>query len=136
MNQHTARILIIDDDPALLASLAEMLTIRLWRIEVDTCNQPTSAVALATARAYNLILCDCWMPDINGLDLLPRLRETDPRTAILMMSGSLNDVVRQTALACGATDVLAKPFDRENVTLTLKAALKDQARKRQQSAAL
>ncbi len=130
-HQSMARILIIDDDPALLASLAEMLTIRLWRIEVDTCDQPSTAVALATARPYDLILCDCWMPDMNGLDLLPQLRQAAPHTTILMMSGSLNEVVRQTALACGARDVLAKPFDRETLALTLKAALKDHAQKAQ-----
>lgn len=125
MSNHISRILIIDDDPALLMGLADMLRQRLWRIDVETRSEAAFAIPMAQSGHYDLILCDCWMPQTNGLELLPRLREVTPATAIVMMTGTLNDTVRHTALSCRATKVLAKPFDRQSITITLKQLLKD-----------
>lgn len=60
------RILIIDDDPALLIGLADMLRLRLWRIEVDTCDNPAYAVDMVKSTPVDLILCDVCMPRITG----------------------------------------------------------------------
>jgi diguanylate cyclase len=119
-----SRILIIDDDPALLEGLAEMLRIRLQPVHVDTCPGSAFAVWMVQQGHYDVILCDVCMPQTNGLELLPRLRAVDGGASILMMSATLDRSVRNRALADGAMGIVAKPFDRDTLTLALKQALK------------
>ncbi|MBA2253198.1 MAG: response regulator [Nitrospirales bacterium] len=120
-----SRVLVIDDDAALLESLAEMLTIRLGRVHVDTCSNPASAEAMVRRGQYDLILCDVWMAPVSGLTLLPQLRKAAPEASIIMMSGVTNNTVRSQALASGATTFLPKPFDRDSLTLMLKQVLNE-----------
>ena len=125
LGHRISRILIIDDDLALLAGLAEMPSLRLWRVEIATCHQSAFAVSMAQQGQYDVILCDCWMPHMNGLDLLPLLRRTAPQASILMMSGAVTEAVRDAAFSHGAKLFLSKPFDREEVTMTIKQVLKE-----------
>jgi DNA-binding NtrC family response regulator len=120
-----SRILLIDDDTALLAGLTEMLTIRLQPVHVETCPGSALAVRMVQLGRYDIILCDVWMPKINGLDLLPKLREAAPEASILMMSAALSPSVRNRAFADGATGFLPKPFDRDALTMELKQILKN-----------
>ena len=124
-HRSTPRILIIDDDPALLESLAEMLMIRLGRVHVDTCSIPAFAVGMVRREGYDIILCDISMPDINGLTLLPSLRDSTPDAAIVMMSAVANNGDQEKAFSNGATAFLAKPFDRDLLTATLKEVLRN-----------
>src|SRR3569832_2000698 len=82
-----SRMLLIDDDPALLDGLAEMVSIRLQPVQVDLCRNPEFAVMMVQRGQHDVILCDVSMPTINGLDLLPRLRKAAPAASILLMSG-------------------------------------------------
>jgi DNA-binding NtrC family response regulator len=114
---HYPRILIIDDDPALLESLTEMLKIRLGRVHIETCRNPALAVGHGMTEPLRFNLCDVSMPDINGLALLPPLRHSAPDAAIVIMSAIADKGVQ------GATVFLAKPFDRDVLTATLKHLL-------------
>jgi len=116
-------ILLIDDDPALLSGLAETLRLRLGTELIHTCPNPMSAPAMVQQAQYDLILCDVWMPQMNGLTLLPQLRQLAPRTPILMMSGVADEGIKTTALGYGATQFLAKPFDRQSLAATLKQVM-------------
>ncbi len=82
----------------------------------------------------DVILCDVCMPQTNGLELLPRLRAIGGGASILMMSATLNRSVRNRALADGAMGIVAKPFDRDALTVTLKQALKHNRLSRSYSA--
>lgn len=129
-----SRILLIDDDPALLEGLAEMLRIRLQPVHVDTCPGPAFAVWTVQQGHYDVILCDLCMPETNGLELLPRLRAIDGDVSILMMSATLDRNIQNRALADGATGFVVKPFDRDALTMTLKQALKHHRLSRSYSA--
>jgi DNA-binding NtrC family response regulator len=129
-------ILLIDDDAALLAGLAEMLTIRLEPVHVETCLRSAFAVRMVQQGRYDVILCDVWMPEINGLDLLPRLREAAPDASILMMSAALSASVRNRAFADGATGFLSKPFDRDALTMEIKQILENHHLTKKRSAPL
>lgn len=123
------RILVIDDDVALLEDLAEMLRIRFAHVNVETCQSPASAVGLVKRRHYDLILCDVWMPETDGLVLLPKLRQAVPEVPIVMMSGALDGTVPTTALSYGAAAFVTKPFDRDVLTATLRQVLKNNVRR-------
>lgn len=118
-------ILLIDDDPDLLAALSDMLKIRLRSVRIDTCQGSSFAVSMVQQRAYDLILCDVSMPGINGLELLPKLRKAAPHASIFMMSAAFDRGTQTRALANGATAFLAKPFDRDSLTLMLMQTLQD-----------
>jgi DNA-binding NtrC family response regulator len=119
----SVRILIIDDDEALLAGLADMLKIRLQDVQVDKCCDPVSAVGMVRQQDYDVILCDVCMPRVSGLELLPQLRYERPNVAIIAMSGIADESLNNTALLYGATAFVAKPFDREVLSTVLKTTL-------------
>ena len=74
LSSDDARILIIDDDTALLTAPADTLKLRLEGIVIDTANSGSDGMARAERNHYNIILCDVSMPDIDGLSLLPQLK--------------------------------------------------------------
>jgi DNA-binding NtrC family response regulator len=111
-----------------------MLRIRLQPVHVDTCPGPAFAVWMVQQGHYDVILCDVCMPQTNGLELLPRFRAIGGGASILMMSATLNRSVRNRALADGAMGIVAKPFDRDALTVTLKQALKHNRLSRSYSA--
>jgi two-component system, response regulator YesN len=119
-----SRILLVDDDLALLEGLAQMVRMRLQPVHVDTCHGSAFAVRMVQQGHYDVILCDVWMPETNGLELLPRLREVDPDVSILMMSATLDRNIQNRALAERAIGFVVKPFDRDALTMTLKQALR------------
>lgn len=82
-----------------------------------------AAMLLGATISISFALCDVSMPTMNGLELLPSLRRAAPAASILMMSAVGDRSVRNRALAGGATGFVAKPFDRETLTMTLKQAL-------------
>lgn len=125
-----SRILLIDDDKALLEGLAGMLTIRFKGIHVDTCSNPMAAQAVVQSGQYDLILCDVSMPGMNGLALLPHLRYSAPHASIVMMSAVADEGVREYAYSCGATTFIAKPFNREVLTMTLQLLLGNRTERR------
>jgi DNA-binding NtrC family response regulator len=129
-----SRILLIDDDLALLEGLAQMVRIRMQPIHVDTCHGSAFAVRMVQQGHYDVILCDICMPQTNGLELLPRLRAVDGGASILMMSATLDRNIQNRALAEGAIGFVVKPFDRDGLTLALKQALKHNRLSRSYSA--
>jgi DNA-binding response OmpR family regulator len=121
-----ARILIIDDDTALLAALTDTLKLRLAGIVVETATSGAEGFERAERLAYNIILCDISMPDIDGLSLLPRLKQIAPDSAIMMMTAHGEESVQRTALRLGALELIRKPFDRASLVRTLKQVLQAQ----------
>jgi DNA-binding response OmpR family regulator len=121
-----ARILIIDDDTALLAALTDTLKLRLAGIVVETATSGAEGFERAERLAYNIILCDISMPDIDGLSLLPRLKQIAPDSAIMMMTAHGEESVQRTALRLGALELIRKPFDRASLVRTLNQVLQAQ----------
>lgn len=82
----------------------------------------------AAGEAYNLYILDINVPGLNGLDVCKRIRETDPRTPILMLTayGLVEDKVN--ALNNGADDYLVKPFHLDELLARIKALLRREER--------
>src|SRR5947209_8691725 len=79
------RLLVVDDDPLIVNSLAEFL--RLEGYQVDTANDGADAVEMLAAARYNLVLTDVNMPRTNGLELLRTIRNQYPDIVILVITG-------------------------------------------------
>ncbi len=102
------RLLVVEDEAALCASIAEGL--RLDGYEVDTCQDGLEALELCGVEPYDLILLDLNLPGLDGMEVLRRLRSDNVETGVLILSarGQLQDKV--SGLDAGANDYLTKPF--------------------------
>jgi DNA-binding NtrC family response regulator len=116
------RVLIVDDDPNTLASLARAF--RLAGYEAVVCDNAARAEALVRTERFDLILSDVVMPAKDGLTMLAELRELGVATPVVMVSGqaTLDMAVRATRL--GAADFLEKPISSDKLLLTVENALK------------
>ena len=74
-------ILLVDDDPALLEALSEMLQLRMEEVVVDKAESAGRALEWIAAKNYETIVSDIKMPGMDGLALLARLREIRPHVA-------------------------------------------------------
>lgn len=113
-------ILIIDDEENMRHMLSVMLTRQGYR--VDQAGNGADGLACLTTNAYDFILCDIRMPEMDGKTFLSRALELHLSAPIIMMSayGSV-----ETAIECmkmGAYDFISKPFKKDEIIMVLKKA--------------
>ena len=126
-----SRILIVDDDAALLRALPEALRLRLADAAVDTCDSAADALRLIAATDYDAVVSDIKMPGMDGLVLLAEIRSLRPDTPTLLITGhGQHDLVVQ-ALRGGAYDFIPKPIDRDYFVASLKRAIETRHLRRQ-----
>ena len=118
MNQN---ILIIDDERNIRRTLDMILSGEGY--QVFTCASAQAGLDVIKKERIHLVLLDIVMPEINGLDLLPKLLEVRPDLAIIMISGHGNVQNAVLAIKRGAYDFLEKPLDRDKVLLAISRAL-------------
>src|SRR5882762_3535641 len=121
MNQ--PRVLIVDDDPALLQALREALRIRMEGVMVDTADSGRAAIDLITPTDYDAIITDIKMPGTDGITLLAEIRTRRPDTPTLMITGHGEHALAIDALRGGAYDFIQKPIDRDYFVVSLRRAI-------------
>ncbi|HJU75527.1 MAG TPA: sigma-54 dependent transcriptional regulator [Gemmatimonadaceae bacterium] len=119
----TSRVLIVDDDPALLQALPEALRLRMGGVTVDTADSAAAALDWIAARDYDAIVTDIKMPGMDGLALLDEIRARRPETPTLMITGHGEHALAIGALRGGAYDFIQKPLDRDYVVASLRRAI-------------
>jgi DNA-binding NtrC family response regulator len=117
------RVLIVDDDPALLQALPEALRIRMSGVTVDTADSASAALDQIAARDYDAIVTDIKMPGMDGLELLAEIRMRRPDTPTLMITGHGEHSLAIGALRGGAYDFIQKPIDRDYFVTSLRRAI-------------
>jgi len=119
------RILIVDDEPAILDALSGVLEDEGYDIAVTKGGQ--DALKLIKADPPDLVLLDIWMPDLDGIETLRQAMEAVPRLLVVMMSGhgSIESAVK--AIKLGAYDYIEKPLSLEKVTLLVQHALHERS---------
>jgi DNA-binding NtrC family response regulator len=121
------RILIVDDDPALLEALPEAVQLRIAEIVVDTCDSAVAAVERIEANDYDAIVTDIKMPGMDGLALLSIIREKRPATPTLLITGHGEGDLGLRAMAGGAFEYISKPIDRDSFITSLERAIRSRA---------
>jgi len=119
----SARILLVDDDKALLDALPEALRLRLNGIEIDTSETALDALERIRTTDYDAIVSDIKMPGMDGLALLQEIRELRPETPTLMITGHGERDLAVQALRGGAYDFVQKPIDRDYFVASLERAI-------------
>lgn len=115
-------VLIIDDEPSIRESLRGILQDEGFR--TIFAEDGDKGAHLAREEAPDLILLDVWMPGIDGIETLRRIREANPEQIVLMMSGHGNIETAVKATKLGAHDFIEKPLSLEKVLLSMQNALK------------
>jgi DNA-binding NtrC family response regulator len=117
-----SRILLVDDDPNTLASLARAF--RLEGHEATVCDNADRALDLARSHKFDMILSDVVMPGKNGIELLGELKTAGVVAPVVMISGQANVEMAVKATRLGAVDFLEKPLSTDKLLLTLENVVK------------
>jgi CheY-like chemotaxis protein len=105
----TASILVVDDNPSMAKTLADIMSIKGF--EVHAAYSGLEALAILQSQPVDILLTDVVMPDMNGVELYRKTRKTFPKlTTILMTAYAADDIIHQ-GLAEGIKTVLTKPLD-------------------------
>src|SRR6266516_4812563 len=118
-----ARVLIVDDDPAVLRALPEALRLRMDGMMVDAADSATAALDRIASWDYDAIVTDIKMPGMDGLQLLAEIRTQRPDTPTLMITGHGEHDLVVDALRGGAYDFIQKPIDRDYLVASLRRAI-------------
>jgi DNA-binding NtrC family response regulator len=103
------KILIVDDDASTLEMLKNALEINGY--ECDAYDDAREALDNYQPYKYDVVLCDYFMPNINGIDFLKNLKALNDDVVFILYSGSPNQAIIKEAFNFGATDFLNKPMD-------------------------
>jgi two-component system, sensor histidine kinase and response regulator len=118
-----ARILIVDDDEALLEALPEALRLRMNGIQIDTAQSAAAALEQITKVDYDAIVSDIKLPGKDGLALLTEIKDVRPGTPTLLITGHGEHDLAVQALRGGAYDFVQKPIDRDYFVASLERAI-------------
>ena len=117
----SASILVVDDEEAIVSSLGRILQDEGY--EVAVAKSGVEALKIYTVDPPDLMLLDIWMPEMDGLETLRRVKELVPTAQVMVMSGHGSIETAVKAIKLGAYDYIEKPLSLENVTLRVKHAL-------------
>jgi len=122
MRQQRSRVLVVDDEEAVLRAVGRALAISGY--DVETASDGTGALRSLALHAPDAVVLDVSMPGVDGLEVCRRLREAGDRTPVLMLTARDGVDDRVAGLDAGADDYLVKPFALEELLARLRALLR------------
>jgi len=125
------RILVVDDDEEVCNSFKQLLELRGY--SVDVAKTGREAIEKSNANFYNLALLDIRLPDMDGTELLTKMRDTIPKMVKIMVTGypALDNV--KDAINKGANGYIVKPAEIDELLRTVKEHLDRQDEERKYS---
>ena len=124
-----ARILIIDDDPAMVSVISEICHERGH--QTSSYNSGQKALENLATDAPQLVITDMRMDKVGGLDVLRECREVLPQTPVIMITAYKNVETAIESMKLGAYDYISKPFKVDELQLTIQRALDHQSDRRE-----
>ncbi|MEM8614693.1 MAG: response regulator [Cyanobacteria bacterium P01_H01_bin.105] len=116
------RILLVDDDEALMATLANHLIHQRYAVDITTDGQ--SAKGYLDMFSYDLVVLDLDLPDGSGIEFCQAFREAGYEQPILMLSATNTPAQKVKALDAGADDYVVKPFNLDELNARIRALLR------------
>jgi len=115
------RILLVEDEPALIRALR--INLRARNYEVDTASAGRAALAVAARHPPDAVILDLGLPDVDGIEVIRELRHWS-RAPVIVLSGRAGPGDKIGALDAGADDYVTKPFSMEELLARLRAVLR------------
>jgi len=120
-NPTTLNIIVIDDDKGILDSFESIF--ENTGFHLTTVNNGESAIEILSKHHFHIAFIDLFMPGMDGLETMIRLKEINPELIAVMISGFRNEDILERALQTGAYDYLYKPLDVQDIFgITIKLA--------------
>lgn len=119
-------VLVVDDEARIRSVVQRAL--QFEGIETQGAADATAAVAMLSARGYDLVILDLLMPGSDGFSLLPEIKRLNPDQAVLVLSCLTDVSAKIRGLNLGADDYLAKPFHIEELRARVRARLRSSSR--------
>ncbi len=116
------RVLLVEDDDAMSDSIELML--KSEGMVVDTTDLGEDGLEIGKLYDYDIILLDLMLPDIDGYEVLRRLRDARVETPVLILSGLTETEDKVKGLGFGADDYLTKPFDKIELLARIQAIVR------------
>jgi len=117
-----ARILLVEDEPALVITLTDML--QGERYDVESSTNGREAKSRILHESFDLVILDVMLPGMNGFDVCKAVREQGYTMPILMLTARDQTHDKVQGLRTGADDYLAKPFDPHELLARIEALLR------------
>ena len=119
------RVLLVEDDPTTQQSIKMML--ETTGMIVDTTDLGEDGLEIGKLYEYDIILLDIMLPDMDGFEVLRRLRDSRVDTPVLILSGLGEAENKVKGLSTGADDYLTKPFDKAELIARIQAIIRRSA---------
>ena len=116
------RILLVEDDPSITSLLK--LHFQAPSFTVTACDKGATALEWLDKEPFDLVVLDILLPDGNGFEFCKKIRSSDSRTPILMLSALGEEMDKVLALELGADDYLTKPFGVRELMARVKALVR------------
>jgi DNA-binding NtrC family response regulator len=122
MEEHRTRVLVVDDDPDTAQSIGRKLTYVGYDVEIAT--EPRSIVERIHAESadWDVVLLDVSLPDMNGVEVLKRFRDSGSLASIIMLTGDGSATTATACLRAGAFHYLTKPCLPIDLAATVESA--------------
>ncbi len=117
-------LLVVDDEPAILTTLAGVLSDEGFNVR--TASSGNEGLEAISQSLPALVLLDIWMPGLDGIETLKKIREQYPNLLVIMMSGHGSIETAVKAIKLGAYDYIEKPLTTQKVLLVVRHALNEQ----------
>ena len=121
----STRILVVDDEEVVVRSAVRVLTDPSYTI--DTAADGAEAIVKIEQNGYDIVLLDIMMPKTNGIEVLRRVKEAHPDVEVIMLTGLAQIDTAVQCMKLGAFDYIAKPFDPDELKLTIGRAVERRA---------
>jgi DNA-binding NtrC family response regulator len=118
-----ASLLLIDDDTRLASYLQAQLTHKGHRVRCEQEAEP--ALDLLELSEFDVVLADCWLPGMSGLEFLTALRQRGIPVPVLLMTGQTTPDTAIRARQLGAWDYVVKPLDPKQLVNTLEPLIEE-----------
>lgn len=116
------KILIVEDEPNMSRGLKDNLEFEGY--EVDTADNGAVGLKMILSNPYALIVMDVMMPEMSGLDVCKKVRETGIATPIILLTAKSEEIDKVLGLELGADDYITKPFSLRELLARIKAVLR------------
>lgn len=117
-----AKILIVEDEPAMLAGLSDNLEFEGYN--VDTAESGDIGLKKINAENFDLVLLDVMLPVISGFDILKKIRAIGNKTPVILLTAKGEELDKVRGLELGADDYITKPFSLRELLARIKAILR------------
>lgn len=116
-------LILVSDDNQEIRDFLEEALVKLGNYKVKSVGDGLSALSLVQELHPNLIITDQHMPNLNGVELIRRLRKDYPYLPAILMTGESSEALVVSALQAGATDYLVKPFEPDHLLEVVERCL-------------